>query len=396
LCYKYDIYYYNHPILNDMGLFSKLMNEFIDIIEWVDTGTDTIVWKFPRYQNEIKMGAKLTVRESQVAVFMNEGVIADVYQPGMYTLTTENMPIMTTLHGWKYGFNSPFKADVFFVSMHQFVNQKWGTKNPVMLRDAEFGPVRLRAFGSYAFRVKDAAVFIREIAATNPDFTIDDINEQMRNIAVSRGMDAIAGAKIGVLDLAANYDNVSAMITDKIQPEFNELGLILTKFLIENISLPPEVEEVMDKRSSMGIVGNLGAYAQFEAANSMEKAAENPNGGLAGAGMGIGMGAGMMGQMGNIFQQNQFNPNQGAPQNAPPPLAGPPPLPNATKYFVALDGKQSGPFDMAQLGQMVAGGSLDRKTLVWATGMPAWGTADTVSELAPLFNNMPPPLGANL
>ena len=379
-----------------MGLFSKLMNEFIDIIEWVDTGTDTIVWKFPRYQNEIKMGAKLTVRESQVAVFMNEGVIADVYQPGMYTLTTENMPIMTTLHGWKYGFNSPFKADVFFVSMHQFVNQKWGTKNPVMLRDAEFGPVRLRAFGSYAFRVKDAAVFIREIAATNPDFTIDDINEQMRNIAVSRGMDAIAGSKIGVLDLAANYDNVSAMITDKIQPEFNELGLILTKFLIENISLPPEVEEVMDKRSSMGIVGNLGAYAQFEAANSMEKAAENPNGGLAGAGMGIGMGAGMMGQMGNIFQQNQFNPNQGAPQNAPPPLAGPPPLPNATKYFVALDGKQSGPFDMAQLGQMVAGGSLDRKTLVWATGMPAWGTADTVSELAPLFNNMPPPLGANL
>lgn len=396
MCYKYDIYYYNHPILNDMGLFSKLMNEFIDIIEWVDTGTDTIVWKFPRYQNEIKMGAKLTVRESQVAVFMNEGVIADVYQPGMYTLTTENMPIMTTLHGWKYGFNSPFKADVFFVSMHQFVNQKWGTKNPVMLRDAEFGPVRLRAFGSYAFRVKDAAVFIREIAATNPDFTIDDINEQMRNIAVSRGMDAIAGSKIGVLDLAANYDNVSAMITDKIQPEFNELGLILTKFLIENISLPPEVEEVMDKRSSMGIVGNLGAYAQFEAANSMEKAAENPNGGLAGAGMGIGMGAGMMGQMGNIFQQNQFNPNQGAPQNAPPPLAGPPPLPNATKYFVALDGKQSGPFDMAQLGQMVAGGSLDRKTLVWATGMPAWGTADTVSELAPLFNNMPPPLGANL
>jgi len=396
LCYKFDIYYYNHPILNDMGLFSKLMNEFIDIIEWVDTGTDTIVWKFPRYQNEIKMGAKLTVRESQVAVFMNEGVIADVYQPGMYTLTTENMPIMTTLHGWKYGFNSPFKADVFFVSMHQFVNQKWGTKNPVMLRDAEFGPVRLRAFGSYAFRVKDAAVFIREIAATNPDFTIDDINEQMRNIAVSRGMDAIAGSKIGVLDLAANYDNVSAMITDKIQPEFNELGLILTKFLIENISLPPEVEEVMDKRSSMGIVGNLGAYAQFEAANSMEKAAENPNGGLAGAGMGIGMGAGMMGQMGNIFQQNQFNPNQGAPQNAPPPLAGPPPLPNATKYFVALDGKQSGPFDMAQLGQMVAGGSLDRKTLVWATGMPAWATADTVSELAPLFNNMPPPLGANL
>jgi len=369
-----------------MGLFSKLMNELIDIIEWVDSGTEIIIWKFPRYQNEIKMGAKLTVRESQVAVFMNEGKIADVYQPGMYTLTTENMPIMTTLRGWKYGFNSPFKADVYFVSMHQFVNQKWGTKNPVMLRDAEFGPVRLRAFGSYAFRVKDAAVFIKEIAATNPEFTVEDINEQMRNIAVSRGMDAIAASKIGVLDLAANYDNVSAMITQKIQPEFDELGLTLTKFLIENISLPPEVEEVMDKRSSMGILGNLGAYAQFQAANSMEKAAENPNGGLAGAGMGIGMGAGLAGQMGNIFQQNQFNPNQGAP------VAAPPPLPVSVKYFVAADGKQTGPFDMAQLSQMATSGSLTRQTLVWAAGMASWAAADGVKDFASLFNSVPPPL----
>jgi len=374
-----------------MGIFSKLMNEFIDIIEWVDSGTETIVWKFPRYQNEIKMGAKLTVRESQVAVFMNEGVIADVYTPGMYTLTTENMPIMTTLHGWKYGFNSPFKADVYFVSTHQFVNQKWGTKNPVMLRDAEFGPVRLRAFGSYAFRVKDAGQFIKEVAATNPDFTVDDINEQMRNIAVSRGMDIIAASKIGVLDLAANYDNVSTMITEKIQPEFNELGLTLTKFLIENISLPPEVEEVMDKRSSMGIVGNLGAYAQFQAANSMEKAAENPNGGLAGAGMGIGMGAGLAGQMGNIFQQNQFNPNQGAPA----PAAAPPPLPSAPKYFVSVDGKQAGPFDAATLSQMALAGTLTRQSLVWVAGMPAWAAADSVTELAVLFNNVPPPLAPN-
>ena len=373
-----------------MGIFSKLMNEFIDIIEWVDSGNETIVWKFPRYQNEIKMGAKLTVRESQVAVFMNEGKIADVYQPGMYTLTTENMPIMTTLKGWKYGFNSPYKADVYFVSTHQFTNQKWGTKNPVMLRDAEFGPVRLRAFGSYAFRVKDAATFIKEIAATNPDFTVDDINEQMRNIAVSRGMDAIAASKIGVLDLAANYDEVSGMITEKIQPEFAELGLILTKFLIENISLPPEVEEIMDKRTSMGILGNLGAYSQFQAANSMEKAAENPNGGLAGAGLGLGMGAGMMGQMGNIFQQNQFNPNQGQPQSAP--AAAPPPLPPVKNYFVAVDGKQTGPYDFTYMSKLIGVGGLNRQALVWAAGMPAWAAADTLPELAALFNNMPPPL----
>lgn len=378
----------------DMGIFSKLMNEFIDIIEWVDSGNETIVWKFPRYQNEIKMGAKLTVRESQVAVFMNEGKIADVYQPGMYTLTTENMPIMTTLKGWKYGFNSPYKADVYFVSTHQFTNQKWGTKNPVMLRDAEFGPVRLRAFGSYAFRVKDAATFIKEIAATNPDFTVDDINEQMRNIAVSRGMDAIAASKIGVLDLAANYDEVSGMITEKIQPEFAELGLILTKFLIENISLPPEVEEIMDKRTSMGILGNLGAYSQFQAANSMEKAAENPNGGLAGAGLGLGMGAGMMGQMGNIFQQNQFNPNQGKPQSAP--ATAPPPLPPVKNYFVAVDGKQTGPYDFTYMSKLIGVGGLNRQGLVWAAGMPAWAAADTLPELAALFNNMPPPLAPPL
>jgi len=371
-----------------MGIFDKLRNEFIDIIEWVDTAKDTIVWKFPRYQNEIKMGAKLTVRESQVAVFLNEGRIADIFAPGMYELTTQNMPIMTTLQGWKFGFNSPFKADIFFVSMRQFTNQKWGTKNPVMLRDVEFGPVRLRAFGSYAFRVLEAGTFIKEIAATNPEFTTEDINEQLRNIAVSRGMDAIAEAKIPVLDLAANYDEVSRLIQEKISPEFTEIGLGLTKFLIENISLPPEVEEVLDKRSGMGIVGNLGAYAQFQAANAMEKSAENPNGGgLGAAGMGLGMGAAMMGQMGSVFQNNQTG-------NSPANVGGgtPPPLPPTVQYFVAIDGKQAGPFSLDQLKQMAAANTFNRQSLVWTAGMAAWATAESVSELSSLLNNVPPPL----
>ncbi|MEZ2446052.1 SPFH domain-containing protein [Chitinophaga sp. RCC_12] len=368
-----------------MGIFDKLRNEFIDIIEWTDPSADTIVWKFPRYQNEIKMNAKLTVRESQVAVFMNEGKIADVFQPGMYTLTTQNMPILSTLQGWKYGFNSPFKADVFFVSMRQFTNQKWGTKNPVMLRDAEFGPVRLRAFGSYAFRVKDAGQFLKEVAATNPEFTVEGINEQLRNLAVSRGMEAVAEAKIPVLDLAANYEEVSTQITGRIGTEFNELGLELTKFLIENISLPPEVEAALDKRSSMGIVGNLGAYAQFQAANAMEKAAENPSGGgLAAAGLGAGMGAAMMGQVGNIFQNNNQQANTGG--------GAPPPLPGAASFFVAVDGKQSGPFDADQLRQLAAAGSLNAQTLVWKNGMAAWAAANTVPELAPVLATVPPPL----
>jgi membrane protease subunit (stomatin/prohibitin family) len=365
-----------------MGLFDKLLGEFVDIIEWVDSSKDTIVWKFPRYHDEIKMGAKLTVRESQVAVFMNEGVIADVYQPGMYTLTTENMPLLTTLRGWKYGFNSPFKVDVYFVSTRQFTDQKWGTKNPVMVRDAEFGPVRLRAFGSYAFRVTDAKQFIKEVAATQPGFTVDDINEQLRNIAVSRGMDAVASSGLGILDLTANYDDVSDVILKKIQPDFNELGLSLTKFLIENISLPPEVEALLDKRTGMGIIGNLGAYTQFQAANSMEKAAENPGGGLVGAGMGLGMGAGMMGQMSNMFQPNQVTP----------PPAGPPPVPAVTTWYVAVNGKQEGPFTADVLSQMASSGTLSRQSLIWKTGMSDWAAAETVPDIATIFNNVPPPL----
>ncbi|MDO6430825.1 SPFH domain-containing protein [Flavitalea sp. BT771] len=364
-----------------MGLFDKIRNEFIDIIEWVDTSSDTIVWKFPRYHNEIKMNSKLTVRESQWAVFMNEGAIADVFTPGMYTLTTQNMPILTTLKGWKYGFNSPFKADVFFVSTRQFINQKWGTRNPVMLRDAEFGPVRLRAFGSFAFRVKDPGVFIKEIAATNPEFSVEGINEQLRNLAVSRGMDAIAEAKIPVLDLAANYDEVSAKITEKIRSEFNELGLELTKFLIENISLPPEVEAALDKRSSMGIVGNLGAYAQYQAANAMEEAAKNPNGGLAGAGLGAGLGMAIGGQVGNVFQNNTVQGND-----------GPPPLPGALPFFVAIDGKQAGPYTIDQLTQLAAAGTINQQSQVWKKGMPAWAAANTVPDLSTIFNNVPPPL----
>lgn len=378
-----------------MGLFDKIRNEFIDIIEWVDTSSDTIVWKFPRYHNEIKMNSKLTVRESQWAVFMNEGAIADVFTPGMYTLTTQNMPLLTTLKGWTYGFNSPFKADVFFVSTRQFINQKWGTRNPVMLRDAEFGPVRLRAFGSFAFRVKDPGVFIKEVAATNPEFSVEGINEQLRNLAVSRGMDAIAEARIPILDLAANYDEVSARITEKIRSEFNELGLELTKFLIENISLPPEVETALDKRSSMGIVGNLGAYAQYQAANAMEQAASNPGGGLAGAGLGAGVGMAIGGQLGNIFQPNSVQPGQPntiQPTGTTQGNDGPPPLPAANPFYAAIDGKQAGPYTIDQLSQLITAGTINPQSQVWQKGMAGWAAANTVPELASLFNNMPPPL----
>jgi membrane protease subunit (stomatin/prohibitin family) len=373
-----------------MGLFDKLKGEFIDIIEWTDSSNDTMVWRFPRYQNEIKNGAKLTVRESQVAVFVNEGQIADAFTPGMYELTTQNLPILSTLKGWKYGFNSPFKAEVYFVSMRQFTNLKWGTKNPIMVRDAEFGPLRIRAFGSYAMRVKDAKLFLKEIAGTDHEFTTEEINEQLRNIVVTRFSDAVASSKIPVLDMAANYDEFSKVIHEKINPEFNEIGIDLTKMLIENISLPEEVEKVLDKRTSMGIVGNLGAYTQFQAANAMEQAAQNPNGGLAGAGVGMGMGWAMGNQMGNMFQNNQFNPQTGQMGNAGAP-GTPPPPPAMEQYYVAVNGQQSGPFPLATFVQMIQAGQLRGDSMVWKNGMAAWAAANQLPELAGYFNAPPPP-----
>lgn len=374
-----------------MGLFDRLKQEFIDVIEWTDTSSDTIIYKFPRFQNEIKMGAQLTVRESQVAVFFNEGKIADVYAPGRYELTTQNMPILATLKGWKYGFESPFKADVYFVNTKQFTDQKWGTKNPIMLRDPEFGPIRLRAHGNYAFRVGDAGLFIQEIAGTNPDFTVDQINEQLRNVAVSRGMDAIAESKIPILDLAANYDELSTLVSAKIRPDFAAMGLNLTQFLVENISLPKEVEEALDKRSSMGIIGNLGAYAQFQAANAMEEAAKNPNGGgIMGAGLGAGMGMGMMGQMGNTFSNTQFNPNQPA-GNATNGGAsqGPPPI---TQYYIAVEGQQTGPFTIDQVESKIKNKECLPSSQVWKQGMDGWDAANTLPELQAFFGAIPPPL----
>jgi membrane protease subunit (stomatin/prohibitin family) len=366
-----------------MGLFDKLKGEFVDVIEWTDSSNDTMVWRHPRYQNEIKMGAKLTVRESQVAVFVNEGQMADEFKPGLYTLQTQNMPIMTTLKSWKFGFNSPFKAEVYFINTKQFTNQKWGTKNPIMLRDAEFGPIRLRAFGTYALRVVDAKKFLKEIAGTDAHFTTDEITDQLRNLVITRFTDAIAESKIPALDLASNYDELSKFVGEKINPEFAELGIEVTKLLVENISLPPEVEAALDKRSSMGIIGNLGAYTQFQAANSMEKAAENGNS-IMGAGVGMGMGFGMANQMGNMFNQTQFNPNQN--QNTPPP---PPPI---TQYFVAVNGAQTGPFTEQVLSQMIQQGTFKKDSMVWKNGMAGWASAESVAELAKLFMAVPPPL----
>ena len=246
------------------------------------------------------MGAQLTVRESQSAIFVDEGKLADVFGPGRYELSTRNLPVMTALRAWKFGFNSPFKSDVYFISTRQFMDRKWGTANPVMMRDKEFGMIRVRAFGSFSFRVKDPAVFMREVFGTSSLFTAEGVEGQIRSLAVSGLSDAIAQSGIAALDLAANYDELSRCALETLAPRVEAMGLTLCGFVIENISLPEEVEKTIDRRTSMGVVGDMNRYAQFQAAEAMREAANTPSGGL--AGMGVGMGAGVA--MGQMFAQS--------------------------------------------------------------------------------------------
>jgi membrane protease subunit (stomatin/prohibitin family) len=370
-----------------MGLWDRLKKELIDIVEWIDDSSDTMVHRFERFQNEIKNGAKLVVREGQAAVFIKEGKLADVMTPGSYTLDTNNVPILATLLGWKYGFESPFKCEVYFVSTRRFSNLKWGTKNPIMLRDPEFGPVRIRAFGTYEVRVGDPGKFIQEVCGTEGTITTDEVHERLRNLIIPKFTDLVGESKIPVLDLAANYNELGDFIRQHMHDEFAEAyGLDVTKMVVENISLPPAVEEALDKRTSMGVIGNLGAYTQFQAANAMEAAAENPHGGGAAEGMGLGMGFAMAGQMANAM-----NPQQ---QQQAPPAGGavPPPLPVALAFFAAINGQQAGPFEIGVLQEKVSIGELSRDTLVWKQGMAAWIKAGEVAELASLFANTPPPL----
>lgn len=287
-----------------MSIFDKVkdaaMNQFIEVIEWLDNTQDTLLYRFPVVGQEIKNGAQLIVRESQSAVFVFEGQVADVFTPGRYTVEGGNTPILTKLGAWKYGFNSPIKSEVYFVNTKQFTDMKWGTSNPIMLRDADFGIVRLRAFGAYSLRVADPAEFIKQIAGTNAQFETDDIEGQLKRAIVTEFSDALGEMKIPALDLAAQYKEMGEAIRGKINEDFKEWGLEVTKFFVENISLPPEVEAAMDKRASMGALGDAQRYMQFQAADALRDAAQNEGGG-AGLGAGLGAGFAVGGQMANAF-----------------------------------------------------------------------------------------------
>ena len=452
-----------------MGLLDNIKqqigSQFIEIIQWLDDTNDSLVYRFPVYNQQIKMNAQLTVRENQVALFINEGKAADLFVPGRYQLTTQNLPILTTLRGWKYGFQSPFKAEIYFFNTRLFTDLKWGTTNPVMMRDAEFGMIRLRAFGTYAMKIADAKAFFAAIVGTAGLTTTDEITGQLRSTILSRLSDAIAESKIAALDLASKYDELSAQGKQILAPEFAGYGLDLSRFFIENVSLPEEVEAAIDQRTKLGVLGDrmgqytqlqaadamkiaaldiaskydelssharqilgpefaayglelskffienvslpeeveaaidqrtklgvlgdrMGQYTQLQAADAMKIAAANP-GGAAGAGIGIGAGIAMGGMMGSALG-GSFAGVGGAGPMAPPPPAG---LGfSAPKWSLTVDGKTYGPYSDDALKGMVASGQVAGGTLAWKPGAAGWAPLSSFEEFAgSSAPPMPPP-----
>ncbi|MCI0651594.1 MAG: SPFH domain-containing protein [Planctomycetes bacterium] len=362
-----------------MGLLDKIRGEFVDIVEWIDDTRHTLVWRFPRFHNQIKNGAQLIVRPGQIAIFVHRGKLGDVFQPGNYELKADNLPILSTLQGWKFGFDSPFKSEVYFVSTRQVTDLKWGTPNPVMLRDPDFGPIRLRAFGAYALKATDPKALLKELVGTDGVFEADEIGELMRAIIVTAFSEVLAKSKVAALDLAMRYrdlsEEVRKAVIEKVDEEY---GLDVPQLLIVNISFPEEVERALDTRSSMGVIGDMQRYQQYQMGTAMTAAAANPSGGGASEGVGLGMGFAMASQMA-----------QGMGQSFAPPLPG------ASQWHFAENGRPIGPVTLPQLAEFVASGRVNAETLVWSGGLSAWTAAAQVPQLASLFTAAaPPPLPA--
>ena len=375
-----------------MGLFDRMRAELVDVIEWLDDTHHALVWRFPRYANEIKHGAQLIVRPGQAAVFVDRGKIADVFSPGHYTLDTANLPLLSTLQAWKHGFNSPFKSEVYFVRTTQVTGLKWGTPQPVMMRDADFGPIRIRAFGTFNLKAIDPRILIKELVGTDGMFDVEEVQELLRSLINGAVAEEVAKSEIAALDLAQNYqtlgDAVRANVCEKIDDEY---GLEVPFFQVVNISLPEEVQKALDTKTSMGVIGDMQEFQQFQLGKSMLAAAER--GGTGNEGLAMGMGLAMA---------NQFAPQMmGGGHPAPPPgpqMMAPPPLPPPSMFHVALGGQPQGPFALEQVVQGIQSGQITAATTVWQPGMPSWTSAGQVPTLARYFGAqtpppLPPPLG---
>ena len=362
-----------------MGLFDKLRAELIDIIEWINDSQHTLAWRFPRYQNEIKNGAQLIVRPGQSAVFVHRGQMADVFEPGNYELKTDNLPILSTLQGWKYGFDSPFRSEVYFVRTAQITDLKWGTPNPIMLRDADFGAIRLRAFGTYTLKAIDPSALLTELVGTDSAFEADEVTELMRSIINTAFADLLGESQYAALDLASKYRELSEdlrkLVCERIDDEY---GLEVPQLFIVNISLPEAVEKALDTRTSMAVIGDMNQFQQYQMGQAMVAAADNPSGGGAAAGMGLGMGFAMANRM----------------VQAGGGVAGatmPPPAPQAVAWHIAVSGQTQGPFSDQQMAQGISEGRVTAETQVWCASMQGWTAAGQVPQLANAFGAAPPP-----
>jgi membrane protease subunit (stomatin/prohibitin family) len=371
-----------------MTLRNFIQGELIDIVEWLESSTDAMAWRFDRPNNELKNGAKLIVRPGQVALFVEQGTVADVFQPGSHELVTKNLPLLSKIRGWKYGFESPFKAEIVFVSTRQFTSLKWGTKTPVMTRDPGLGAIRLRAYGTYAMRVRDAESFVRELVGANSSYTIGEISDQIRDMVVARFAELLGEKPIPVLQLAANYRELGEMAAEKLAVELARFGVELTQLVVESIALPDEVAATLDQKTRLGLLGSdISSYAQLQAADAIRDSARNTGAGGAGAAIGVGLGmaqqlASAAGQAmdANAVKNVNAPASSGAPQT-PPPIA-PPPLPNALAVWLGVRGTPTGPLDLAGLKQHFRDGTLTNDTLAWRAGMSEWKPASQLPELA--------------
>jgi len=356
-----------------MGLLEKLRAELIDVVEWVDDSRSTLVWRFPRYQNQIKQGAQLIVRPGQTAVFVHQGKIGDVFQPGRYTLETKNLPILATLAGWKFGFDSPIKSEVYFVATRQVTDLKWGTPNPVLIRDHDYGPIRVRAFGTFTLKAVDPKALLQELVGTDSIFDAEEVAVLLRSIVSQAFADLVATSDLSVADIAGNQQELAEklrkMVVERVDDEY---GLDVPQLFIVNVSVPEEVEKALDARSSMKVIDDIAAYQQYQIGAATKVAAGNPAGGIAAGGIGMGMGLAMANRM-------------APPAPAMLPSATPPPPPPPPAWHLVQGGQATGPFAMDDLARAAQAGTLRPDTLVWTAGMAAWTPAGQVPQLAGIF-----------